>query len=220
LKYLHRLGFVHRDIKPENILLGANGRAFIADLGYTTVWSKKVKMNSSCGSLSYASPEILNSKLGYFGPEVDVWSLGVVIFMMNSGRFPFSGADAFETGTKILCCEYRVPSSFSRSLTKLIIGMLEKQAKKRITIEQVLKSDWVKLGNSNNVLERAEDFPTSEQNTSQSFFPHSGAKKAMGKVRPGELNKKESEETSGARQISMDNSERTTQKQRKNTREI
>jgi serine/threonine protein kinase len=145
LYHLHRCGFVHRDIKPENILLDRD-RVLIGDFGYGTTWEENKRNETACGSLYYASPEIVQQGGTYIGPEVDVWSLGCVLFVMTAGRLPFHGEDANETRELIIKGIYSTPFHFSPQLKHLISGMLALDPKERLRMEDVVKHQWVTGG--------------------------------------------------------------------------
>ena len=84
---------MHNDIKLENCLLDANNICKIVDFGFSTAFRPGQRLKTFCGSPSYAAPEIISRK-PYYGPPVDVWSLGVLLFGMLSGYFPFQGDTA------------------------------------------------------------------------------------------------------------------------------
>jgi len=90
--YLHDLGIVHRDLKPENILCGEElDDLKIADFGLSKMILPKEKMDAACGTLSYVAPEVLTMQ-GY-GKEADLWSVGVIMFLLLCGKLPFDGDD-------------------------------------------------------------------------------------------------------------------------------
>lgn len=141
VQYLHAQGFIHRDLKPENILLGEDGRAFIADLGFGTSWHPKKVSKTQCGSLMYASPEIVGSK-EYVGPEVDVWSLGVLLYAMTTGRHPFHGND--EVVRKgILSGDFKMQPYFSEELCDLLEGAMKVDRKERLSIDKIVNHPWL-----------------------------------------------------------------------------
>jgi len=143
IQYLHRSGYIHRDIKPENILLGKGNHVYIADLGFGTVWEKNKITNTPCGSLYYASPEIVRHDGVYVGPEVDVWSLGCVLYVMAAGRLPFHGNSADSTRKLIIRGEFDVPYHFSADLKQLLYGMLDTDPAERIDMDKVTRQSWV-----------------------------------------------------------------------------
>ncbi|KAL6069519.1 CAMK/RAD53 protein kinase Cds1 [Balamuthia mandrillaris] len=144
LLYMHNSGFVHRDVKPENILLGLDGKALLGDMGYGTMWNNKTLTDTACGSLFYASPEIVSVGGTYKGPEVDVWSLGCVLYVMTTGTLPFHEATPDETRRAIIRYDFKRPYHLSPELCQLLTGMLDKDPKQRITMKEALQHVWVK----------------------------------------------------------------------------
>ena len=88
IDYSHRLKIVHRDLKPENVLLDDQLNVKIADFGLSNIVTDGEFLLTSCGSPNYAAPEVING-LRYTGPEIDVWSCGVILYVMLCGRLPF-----------------------------------------------------------------------------------------------------------------------------------
>lgn len=88
LQYSHANSIVHRDLKIENILISKTGNIKIIDFGLSNLFSPNSHLQTFCGSLYFAAPELLNAKV-YIGPEVDVWSFGIVLFVLVCGKVPF-----------------------------------------------------------------------------------------------------------------------------------
>ncbi|XP_023684495.2 SNF-related serine/threonine-protein kinase-like isoform X1 [Paramormyrops kingsleyae] len=113
ISYCHRLHVVHRDLKPENVVFfEKQGLVKLTDFGFSNKFQPGKKLTTSCGSLAYSAPEIL---LGdeYDAPAVDIWSLGVILFMLVCGQPPFQEANDSETLTMIMDCKYTVPAHIS-----------------------------------------------------------------------------------------------------------
>jgi serine/threonine protein kinase len=105
--YLHDLGIVHRDLKPENILCGEELEDLkIADFGLSKMVLPKEKMDAACGTLSYVAPEVLTMQ-GY-GKEADLWSVGVIMFLLLCGKLPFDGDDHNEIIRSTIQAELKV----------------------------------------------------------------------------------------------------------------
>jgi carbon catabolite-derepressing protein kinase len=123
IEYSHRLKIVHRDLKPENVLLDDDLNVKIADFGLSNEIKDGDFLKTSCGSPNYAAPEVIRGGL-YTGPEIDVWSAGVILYVMLCGRLPFEDDDVQALFTKIsrqhLC--YLFPSVIM--LTTLCRGHL------------------------------------------------------------------------------------------------
>ncbi|KAF9450004.1 Pkinase-domain-containing protein [Macrolepiota fuliginosa MF-IS2] len=136
IEYSHRLKIVHRDLKPENILLDDDLNVKITDFGLSNEISDGDFLATSCGSPNYAAPEVIRGGV-YAGPEIDVWSSGVILFVMLSGRLPFEDDDVHMLFSKITQGNFHMPSSFSSDAKNLISAMLVVDPVKRITIPEI-----------------------------------------------------------------------------------
>ena len=151
LKYLHRYGIIHRDLKPDNIMLteaSDKGNIKIMDFGLSKILGKKEKSTDGFGTLTFVSPEVLIRKP--YNKEVDIWSLGVILYLMLSGDLPFDDADDNETkiAKSIVYEEVKFPpekfEKRSKAVIDLIRGCLTKEPKNRIKIDEILKGEWMK----------------------------------------------------------------------------
>ncbi|CAN0369209.1 unnamed protein product [Lampetra fluviatilis] len=143
IAYCHRLHVVHRDLKPENVVFFPRLRRLkLTDFGFSNRFQPGTKLATSCGSLAYAAPEIL---LGdeYDAPAVDIWSLGVILYMLVCGHPPFQEANDSETLTMIMDCKYTVPAHVSRECTELIGQMLQREPRQRATLEEIGAHPWL-----------------------------------------------------------------------------
>ncbi|KAI8759432.1 SNF-related serine/threonine-protein kinase [Biomphalaria glabrata] len=141
--YCHRLHVVHRDLKPENVVFfNKFGIVKLTDFGFSNVFAPGKKLETSCGSLAYSAPEILLGD-SYDPPAVDVWSLGVILFMLVAGRAPFQEANDSETLTMIMDCKYQIPSHVSEQCRKLISKMLVREPSHRINLEDIEQDPWL-----------------------------------------------------------------------------
>ncbi|CAL8397082.1 unnamed protein product [Gadus morhua 'NCC'] len=143
ISYCHRLRVVHRDLKPENVVFfQKQGLVKLTDFGFSNRFRPGENLSTSCGSLAYSAPEIL---LGdeYDAPAVDIWSLGVILFMLVCGHPPFQETNDSETLTKIMDCKYSVPAHVSNACRDLIGQMLQRDPKNRTSLELIEEHEWL-----------------------------------------------------------------------------
>ncbi|XP_004526414.1 SNF-related serine/threonine-protein kinase [Ceratitis capitata] len=143
ITYCHQLHVVHRDLKPENVVFFEKiGVVKLTDFGFSNKFSPGQKLETFCGSLAYSAPEILLGD-SYDAPAVDIWSLGVILYMLVCGQPPFEKANDSETLTMIMDCKYTVPPQISSQCKQLISSMLVRDPKNRATLEQIAAHPWV-----------------------------------------------------------------------------
>ncbi|XP_011190852.1 SNF-related serine/threonine-protein kinase [Zeugodacus cucurbitae] len=143
ITYCHQLHVVHRDLKPENVVFFEKiGVVKLTDFGFSNKFSPGQKLETFCGSLAYSAPEILLGD-SYDAPAVDIWSLGVILYMLVCGQPPFEKANDSETLTMIMDCKYTVPPQVSQHCKQLISSMLVRDPKNRATLEQIAAHPWL-----------------------------------------------------------------------------
>ncbi|OXB74054.1 UNVERIFIED_CONTAM: hypothetical protein H355_003117 [Colinus virginianus] len=139
ISYCHKLHVVHRDLKPENVVFfQEQGVVKLTDFGFSNRFQPGKMLTTSCGSLAYSAPEIL---LGdeYDAPAVDIWSLGVILYMLVCGQPPFQEANDSETLTMIMDCRYTVPPHVSAQCSE----MLQRDPRQRASLEQIEGHAWL-----------------------------------------------------------------------------
>ncbi|GMS96817.1 hypothetical protein PENTCL1PPCAC_18992, partial [Pristionchus entomophagus] len=141
--YCHKHKVAHRDLKLENILLDSNNHAKIADFGLSNYFSDKTLLNTFCGSPLYASPEIINGT-PYRGPEVDCWSLGILLYTLVYGSMPFDGRDFNRMVRQIKKGAYYEPDTPSTA-SMLIRNMLRVNPERRANIDDIASHWWLNL---------------------------------------------------------------------------
>jgi serine/threonine protein kinase len=175
--YLHSRGIAHRDLKPENILLGEGLVPKIADLGLCHMVSADTLMTTPCGSPHYAAPEVLSGK-GYDGRASDVWSLGVVLFVMATATVPWRSTTQIQLFAEIAQAEYNIPGYLSGDLRALIRSMMNPNAAERPTIGEIAKSPWLSAE------ETPLELPTVPGITKATSLDYRPARKAAWKGEP------------------------------------
>ncbi|KAI5355819.1 hypothetical protein L3X38_008714 [Prunus dulcis] len=140
--YCHSKGVYHRDLKPENLLLDSLGNLKISDFGLSALPEQGVSLlRTTCGTPNYVAPEVLSHK-GYDGAVADVWSCGVILYVLMAGYLPFDELDLTTLYSKIEKAEFSCPSWFPVGAKSLIHRILDPNPETRITIEQIRDHEW------------------------------------------------------------------------------
>ncbi|XP_034112293.2 MAP/microtubule affinity-regulating kinase 3-like [Drosophila nasuta] len=145
IQYCHSKFVVHRDLKAENLLLDQHMNIKIADFGFGNTFNPNAQLETFCGSPPYAAPELFMGRK-YAGPEVDAWSLGVVLYTLVSGSLPFDGGTLKELREHVLRGKYRVPYYISMDCENLMRKFLVLNPGKRTTLNAVMADKWLNLG--------------------------------------------------------------------------
>ncbi|XP_038616154.1 serine/threonine-protein kinase SIK1 [Tachyglossus aculeatus] len=143
--YCHSHHIVHRDLKTENLLLDANMNIKLADFGFGNFYKSGEPLSTWCGSPPYAAPEVFEGK-EYEGPLLDVWSLGVVLYVLVCGSLPFDGPNLPTLRQRVLEGRFRIPFFMSQDCESLIRRMLVVEPAKRITVAQIKQHRWMQTG--------------------------------------------------------------------------
>lgn len=142
IEYCHQHRVIHRDLKPENVMVDDDGVVKLIDFGFANMYHPRGYLETNCGSPLYAAPEIVQG-VRYVGPEVDVWSLGVVLFAMLTGKLPFEDEHLKGLYEKICAGSYVIPEYLSAGAQDLIRGALTVNPRHRITIGQAARHPWM-----------------------------------------------------------------------------
>nr|XP_014278719.1 serine/threonine-protein kinase MARK2-like isoform X1 [Halyomorpha halys] len=145
VQYCHQKKIIHRDLKAENLLLDSEMNIKIADFGFSNEFTPGNKLDTFCGSPPYAAPELFQGKK-YDGPEVDVWSLGVILYTLVSGSLPFDGSTLRELRERVLRGKYRIPFYMSTDCENLLKKFLVLNPAKRASLEAIMKDKWMNMG--------------------------------------------------------------------------
>ena len=139
---MHKIGVTHRDLKPQNITIDYDGKIKIIDFGLGNIYKKSKsyqyidqKLKTECGSPCYAAPEMIEGKQTRYDPLlIDIWSAGIVLFVMLAGYLPFCDADTAKLYKKILIGNYKTPSWVSNDAKDLLQKILMTNPNKRATL--------------------------------------------------------------------------------------
>ncbi|KAJ1672439.1 hypothetical protein EV182_007175, partial [Spiromyces aspiralis] len=145
IDYCHSNCVIHRDLKLENVMLDSDGNVKIIDFGFCNKFYWDRQLDTYCGSPFYAAPEMVKG-IKYTGPEVDIWSMGVILFFMLCGRTPFEGENLSEIYARISRGEFILPRTVSEGAGELIHGMLTVDRTRRFTMCQIRTHEWINAG--------------------------------------------------------------------------
>jgi serine/threonine protein kinase len=147
VRYCHSQGVAHRDLKPENLLLDSRGNLKISDFGLSALYTgegdstRTMLLHTTCGTPNYVAPEVLNDK-GYDGRAADVWSCGVILYVLLAGFLPFDEPHMSALFKKIQKAEFVYPSWFGDTEKDLIDKILVPDPAKRIGVADIMKHPW------------------------------------------------------------------------------
>ncbi|KAH6810556.1 SOS3-interacting protein 1 [Perilla frutescens var. frutescens] len=161
----HSRGVYHRDLKPENILLDENDNLKVSDFGLSALTECRRSdglLHTTCGTPAYVAPEIIERN-GYDGIGADIWSCGVVLFVLLAGYLPFHASNLMEMYRKIGKAEYKFPSWFSPRIRRLVSKMLDPYPNTRISIAKIKESSWFKQGIEGSVISPEDTFVLAEK---------------------------------------------------------
>ncbi|XAR60806.1 Non-specific serine/threonine protein kinase [Bertholletia excelsa] len=142
--YCHSRGVFHRDLKPENLLIDENGDLKVSDFGLSAL-SEQIRpdglLYTLCGTPAYVAPEIL-AKKGYNGAKVDMWSCGVILYVLTAGYLPFNDPNLMTMYKKIYKGQFLCPKWMSPDLKRLLHRLLDTNPETRITVDQIIRHPW------------------------------------------------------------------------------
>ncbi|XP_020700428.1 CBL-interacting protein kinase 2-like [Dendrobium catenatum] len=148
VEFCHSRGAFHRDLKPENLLLDDDGNLKVSDFGLSALAESKRKdglLHTTCGTPAYVAPEVIN-RHGYDGAKADIWSCGVILFVLIAGSLPFNDPNLMEMYKKIEKAEFKFPNWFPPDVRRLIKKILDPNPTTRITIEEIKENPWFRNG--------------------------------------------------------------------------
>lgn len=141
--HLHKNKIVHRDLKAENLILDANLDLKIIDFGLSNSIDRADMLATQCGSPAYTAPECLGGKK--YGPEVDIWSIGINMFAMLTGRLPFSSQSVTALHAMILEQKCKIPAELSADCKDLLARLLTVKVSERITLAEIMAHPWINV---------------------------------------------------------------------------
>ncbi|PGH14950.1 CAMK/CAMKL/AMPK protein kinase [Polytolypa hystricis UAMH7299] len=168
VEYCHRHKIVHRDLKPENLLIDSDKNVKIADFGLSNIMTDGNFLKTSCGSPNYAAPEVISGRL-YAGQEVDVWSCGVILYVLLVGKLPFDDEYIPALFKKISAGNFHMPSYISSGAARLIRAMLQTNATQRITIHDIREDPWFLKGLPDYLKTPVEEFVSTGVNPNKAI---------------------------------------------------
>ncbi|ORX63956.1 Pkinase-domain-containing protein, partial [Basidiobolus meristosporus CBS 931.73] len=142
LSYCHSFNITHRDIKIENILVDKDDNIKLIDFGLANFYNRNAVLKTACGSLPYTAPEILRGE-PYVGPEVDIWSLGVVLFVMVAGYLPFGDPSRPKNLERVMTGKVKYPGKITTECKNLLARCLDPNRKRRVTIADVYQHKFL-----------------------------------------------------------------------------
>lgn len=148
IDFCHSRGVYHRDLKPENLLLDENGNLKVTDFGLSALFESRRQdglLHTTCGTPAYVAPEVINKK-GYDGAKADIWSCGVVLFVLLAGYLPFQDPNLMELYKKISKGDFKCPNWFPTEVRKLLSKILDPHPSTRITLDKIMENSWFKKG--------------------------------------------------------------------------
>ncbi|KAI3901026.1 hypothetical protein MKW92_014039 [Papaver armeniacum] len=144
--FCHSRGVYHRDLKLENLLLDEHGNLKVSDFGLSALAESKHQdglLHTTCGTPTYVAPEVISRK-GYNGSTADVWSCGVILFVLMAGYLPFQDTNLMEMYKKIARGDFKCPKSFPREVRKLLTKIFDTNPATRISIPKIMDNLWFK----------------------------------------------------------------------------
>lgn len=188
VEFCHSRGVYHRDLKPENLLLDENENLKVTDFGLSALAESKRQdglLHTTCGTPAYVAPEIIARK-GYDGAKADIWSCGVILFVLLAGYLPFHDSNLMEMYRKIGKAEYKCPNWFPRDARKLLQRVMDPNPETRISIAKIKESPWFRKDLTPKPEQPDSDVANGDPGPSNSSNTDGECREDL--IRPAELN--------------------------------
>ncbi|KAJ6839305.1 CBL-interacting protein kinase 2-like [Iris pallida] len=157
--FCHSRGVYHRDLKPENLLLDDNEDLKVSDFGLSALAESKKQdglLHTTCGTPAYVAPEVINRK-GYDGAKSDIWSCGVILFVLMAGYLPFHDSNLMEMYRKIGKAEFKCPNWFPSDVRRLLSRILDPNPATRLSIAKIKENPWFRKGLDNKLIKNVPE---------------------------------------------------------------
>lgn len=157
--YCHSRGVCHRDLKPENLLLDEHGNLKVSDFGLSALAESKHQdglLHTTCGTPAYVAPEVINRR-GYDGSKADIWSCGVILFVLLAGYLPFHDSNLMEMYRKIGKAEFKFPNWFAPEVRRLLSKILDPNPNTRISMTKIMENSWFRKGLVKPIISKTEE---------------------------------------------------------------
>lgn len=172
--FCHSRGVYHRDLKPENLLIDENGVLKLSDFGLSALSQSKRQdglLHTTCGTPAYVAPEVISRK-GYDGVKADIWSCGVILFVLLAGHLPFQDSNLMEMYRKISKADYKCPNWFPPEVRRLLSRILDPNPYTRVSIAKIMENPWFKKGfNTKSISAETERKEMAPLNANASLTP-------------------------------------------------
>ncbi|XP_071718013.1 CBL-interacting protein kinase 18-like [Rutidosis leptorrhynchoides] len=173
--FCHSRGVYHRDLKPENLLLDEDDNLKVSDFGLSAFAESRRQdglLHTTCGTPAYVAPEVITRK-GYDGDKADVWSCGVILFVLLAGYLPFNESNIVDTYRKIWKSDFKFPNWIQPDARRLLSKILDPNPVKRATISKIKESSWFKKEKKSNQPCLDNSLASSTTNNQESTRPPS-----------------------------------------------
>ncbi|KAF8407246.1 hypothetical protein HHK36_006373 [Tetracentron sinense] len=180
IDFCHSRGVSHRDLKPENLLLDENEDLKISDFGLSALPVQLLNdglLHTQCGTPAYVAPEVLRKK-GYDGAKADLWSCGVILFVLLAGFLPFQDENIMKMYRKVFKMDFEFPPWFSSESKRLISKLLVADPEKRITIPAIMRVPWFTKGFTRPIAFSIEDHPLPDKTEEEDLKAGSGLERS------------------------------------------